>query len=149
MPSFPIELLDSVDSYRSGLPSRQGNWTEPYPQRSAVRPSENAMPGLAALIPLLMSIQGSSDPNIMRWREAQAAQTPPDQTRSMPDMLMALQQLRESQPQQEIDSSGIQMMPMMTEEWKTVPKGQAAQPPADFSKIQELMDMIYQRRGRD
>lgn len=91
-------------------------------------------------------IGGSSDPNVMKWREAQTAQTPPDQARSTPDMLMALQQLQQGQPQQPIDPNG---MAMMTQEWKTMPKGQAAQPPVDLQKIQELMDMIYQRRGRD
>jgi hypothetical protein len=126
-PNFPLELLKQVP----GSPTATGVGM-----------------GMVAsnLIPILMMLQGSTDPNIARWREERAMATPPDQARSMPDMLMALQQLQQGQPKQPMDPNG---MAMMTQEWKTMPKGQPAQPPADLSKIQELMDMIYQRKGRD
>jgi hypothetical protein len=79
----------------------------PWPEMEAGGPGYKEIPMLLrslqmvlsktgpALLPALLSLGGSSDPNIMRWREAQTEQTNPDQARSTPDILMELQRLKQ------------------------------------------------------
>jgi hypothetical protein len=100
-------------------------------------------------------IQGSSDPNVMRWREAQTAQTPPDQARSVPDRTMAM-------PPPEMMMAMMrtfsQIQPRFDQQGNPIPSEMApnmpmievpSDTPQKTQNIQELADMIYQRRGRD
>jgi len=42
------------------------------------------------LIPILLMLQGSTDPDIARWKEERAMVTPPDKSRSVPDRMMEM-----------------------------------------------------------